>query len=74
MDQIAQLINQLDVPTPTVLLEVKVLRIVLADGFNSAFEYFGATGNASTAMSDGALQPAFPARAPLLVHLEQALA
>lgn len=60
MDQIAQLITQLDVPTPTVLLEVKVLRIVLADGFNSAFEYFGATGNASTAMSDGALQPAFP--------------
>lgn len=60
MDQISQLINQLDVPTPTVLLEVKVLRIVLADGFNSAFEYFGAAGNASTAMSDGALQPAFP--------------
>ena len=60
MEQISQLINQLDVPTPTVLLEVKVLRIVLADGFNSAFEYFGAAGNASTAMSDGALQPAFP--------------
>ena len=60
MEQISQLIHQLDVPTPTVLLEVKVLRIVLADGFNSAFEYFGASGNASTAMSDGALQPAFP--------------
>ncbi len=60
MEQISQLINQLDVPTPTVLLEVKVLRIILADGFNSAFEYFGAAGNASTAMSDGSLQPAFP--------------
>ncbi len=60
MDQIAQLIKQLDVPTPTVLLEVKVLRIVLADGFNSAFEYFGAAGNASAAMSDGSLQPSFP--------------
>ena len=60
MEQIAKLINQLDVPTPTVLLEVKVLRIVLADGFNSAFEYFGAGGNASAAMSDGALQPTFP--------------
>ena len=40
MEQIAQLIAQLDVPTPTVLLEVKVLRVDLADGFNSAFEYF----------------------------------
>ncbi|MCC6511311.1 MAG: hypothetical protein IT423_19575 [Pirellulaceae bacterium] len=60
MEQIAQLIHQLDVPTPTVLLEVKVLRIVLANGFNSAFEYFGASGNASTAMSDGTLAPAFP--------------
>ncbi len=60
MDQIAQLIAQLDVPTPTVLLEVKVLRVILADGFNSAFEYFGAAGNAATTMSDGTLAPAFP--------------
>ncbi len=60
MDQIAQLITQLDVPTPTVLLEVKVLRIVLANGFNSAFEYFGGNNTASAAMSDGSLQPTFP--------------
>lgn len=60
MDQIAQLIAQLDVPTPTVLLEVKVLRIVLADGFHSAFEYFGSSGGVSTALSDGTLAPPFP--------------
>ncbi len=59
MEQIAALVTQLDVPTPTVLLEVKVLRIILADGFNSAFEYFGGSGKASSAMSDGSLSPAF---------------
>ncbi len=59
MEQIAALVKQLDVPTPTVLLEVKVLRVVLADGFNSAFEYFGGGGKAASAMSDGSLAPAF---------------
>lgn len=59
MEQIAALVTQLDVPTPTVLLEVKVLRVILADGFNSAFEYFGGAGKAATAMSDGSLAPAF---------------
>ncbi len=39
MEQISQLIRQLDVPTPLVLLEVKVLRVVLDDGFESAFDY-----------------------------------
>ncbi|MEM1228567.1 MAG: hypothetical protein AAGJ40_22985 [Planctomycetota bacterium] len=64
MEQIAQLIAQLDVPTPTVLLEVKVLRVELADGLNSAFEYFG--GNASTAgaFSDGNQFGATPPNAP----------
>ena len=63
MEQIAQLIAQLDVPTPTVLLEVKVLRVDLADGFNSAFEYFVGDGGAATAFSDGApfsVPPAVP--------------
>lgn len=59
MEQIAALVTQLDVPTPTVLLEVKVLRVILADGFNSAFEYFGGAGKAATAMSDGSLAPSF---------------
>jgi general secretion pathway protein D len=57
MEQIAALVTQLDVPTPTVLLEVKVLRVILADGFNSAFQYFGGSGNAASAISDGALLP-----------------
>ncbi|MGN6133230.1 MAG: type II secretion system protein GspD [Aureliella sp.] len=60
MEQIAQLIAQLDVPTPTVLLEVKVLRIVLAEGFNSAFEYFGGSGKISAASSDGSIGQSFP--------------
>ncbi len=60
MEQIAALVQQLDVPTPTVLLEVKVLRIVLADGFNSAFEYLGGVSKSATAFSDGSLSPTFP--------------
>lgn len=60
MEQIAALVTQLDVPTPTVLLEVKVLRVILADGFNSAFEYFGSAGQSATTLSDGALAPSFP--------------
>ncbi len=59
MEQIAALVTQLDVPTPTVLLEVKVLRVVLADGFNSAFEYFGGADKVASSMSDGSLAPAF---------------
>ncbi len=59
MEQISALVTQLDVPTPTVLLEVKVLRVVLADGFNSAFEYFGRVDRSAVAMSDGSLAPSF---------------
>ncbi|MFO1066353.1 MAG: hypothetical protein U0892_21050 [Pirellulales bacterium] len=39
--------------------EVKVMRILLADGFNSAFEFLGNVGDANVSMSDGALAPAF---------------
>lgn len=39
MKQIAELVARLDVPTPLVLLEVKVLSIVLDDDFTSAFDY-----------------------------------
>ena len=60
MEQIEQLIKQLDVPTPTVLLEVKVLRVHLTDGLNSAFEYFTKRDGVSGALSDGNLNPAFP--------------
>ena len=60
MAEIEQLVQQLDVPTPTVLLEVKVLRIHLADGVSSAFEYFAGAGVADTAFSDGSLVSNFP--------------
>ena len=60
MEQISQLITQLDVPTPTVMLEIKVLRVTLGDGFESAFEYFGGSDENAGSFSDGALLPAFP--------------
>ena len=64
MAEIAQLITQLDVPTPTVLLEVKVLRIALADGVNSAFEYFVGNDEVAASFSDGDLAPNFPGANP----------
>ena len=63
MEQIAGLVAQLDVPTPTVLLEVKVLRVELDDGLNSAFEYFGGDAGEAIAFSDGnqfGVPPAVP--------------
>lgn len=39
MDDIRALVKRLDVPTPMVLLEVKVLELQLDDGFNASFEY-----------------------------------
>ncbi|MEM6470305.1 MAG: hypothetical protein AAF802_12185, partial [Planctomycetota bacterium] len=64
MEQIARLIAQLDVPTPTVLLEVKVLRVDLDDGLNSAFEYFGGDADVAGAFSDGDQLGATPPGAP----------
>ena len=39
MKQIEQLIHSLDVPTPLVLLEVKVMSVLLDDDFRSVFDY-----------------------------------
>ncbi|MFK7765800.1 MAG: type II secretion system protein GspD [Mariniblastus sp.] len=39
MDQIATLVTSLDVPTPLVLLEVKVMSVLLDDDFRSIFDY-----------------------------------
>jgi len=60
MAEIEQLVRELDVPTPTVLLEVKVLRISLADGMTSSFEFFGGGESGAAAFSDGVLLPGFP--------------
>lgn len=45
MQQIADLVARLDVPTPLVLLEVKVLQLNLGDDFNSVFDYQFTDGN-----------------------------
>ncbi len=73
MEQIVALVAQLDVPTPTVLLEVKVLRVVLADGFNSAFEYFGGNSKSGSAFSDGSLAPSFPGATSVTQQLSNGL-
>lgn len=39
MDEIAELIKKLDVATPSVMLEMKIVQVTLDDEFNSTFEY-----------------------------------
>ncbi len=73
MQQIAELVAQLDVPTPTVLLEVKVLRVVLAEGFNSAFEFLGGANRSFVAFSDGSLSPEFPGASSIAQRLGDGL-
>jgi general secretion pathway protein D len=58
MEQIADLIRQVDVPTPMVLLEVKIMEITLDDGFTSLFDYEFTDGNlASGGFSNGSILP-----------------
>lgn len=45
LKQIRELVKKLDVPTPMVLLEVKVLSIDLTDNFSSVFDYQAADGS-----------------------------
>jgi len=47
MKQIALLIQSLDVPTPLVMLEVKVMSILLDDEFRSVFDYQYSDGGTS---------------------------
>jgi len=54
MEQICALVQQLDVPTPVVLLEVKVLSIDLKDDFNSMFDFQFTNG----VLSAGGFSPA----------------
>jgi len=46
--EIDDLIKQLDVRVPQVLLEMKILNLTLGDGFESAFDYQLASGNNDT--------------------------
>ena len=47
MTQIEKLVHSLDVPTPLVLLEVKVMSVLLDDQFRSIFDYQFADGGTS---------------------------
>lgn len=58
MEEIRTLVRRLDVPTPMVLLEVKVLSVELGDGFNSMFDYQFSDGvNNAGGFSSGDIQP-----------------
>ena len=58
MQQIEQLIRSLDVPTPLVLLEVKVMSILLDDDFRSVFDYqFSDGGSALGSFTTGDILP-----------------
>lgn len=51
LDDIRLLVKRLDVPTPLVLLEVKVLTVELDDGFKSAFDYQFSDGTSGAAFT-----------------------
>ncbi len=57
MKQIEQLITNLDVPTPLVLLEVKVMSILLDDQFRSVFDYQFADGTNAGGFTTGDILP-----------------
>jgi type II secretory pathway component GspD/PulD (secretin) len=58
MEQIVELIARLDVPTPLVLLEVKILSTLLGDGFNSVFDYqFSDGGTVAGGFTTGNILP-----------------
>lgn len=53
LEEIERIVRRLDVPTPQVLLEVKVLELDLADDFVSVFDASGAGANASGQFTTG---------------------
>ena len=57
MEQIRTLIQRLDVPTPLVLLEVRVLRVDLSDGLDSSFDFAFDQGKGSGSFSQGEIAP-----------------
>jgi len=58
MTQIQQLVADLDVPTPLVLLEVKVMSILLDDHFRSVFDYeFSDGASAAGGFTTGDILP-----------------
>ncbi len=57
MQQIQQLILSLDVPTPLVLLEVKVMSVLLDDNFSSVFDYQYDDGTTTIGFTTGDILP-----------------
>lgn len=58
MTQIEELIRHLDVPTPLVLLEVKVMSITLDDDFRSMFDFeFSDGGTTAASFTSGDILP-----------------
>jgi general secretion pathway protein D len=58
MRQVEQLIQRLDVPTPLVLLEVKVMSVLLDDDFRSTFDYqFSDGGTSAGSFTTGDILP-----------------
>lgn len=55
MDSIRTMVRRLDVPTPMVLLEVRVLSVELGDGASSFFEYQFNRGNGAGAFTGGSI-------------------
>ncbi len=64
LEEIRGIVHQLDVQTPIVLLEVKVLSIELGKGFESAFEYAVSDGRFGGSFSTGVINPSV-ARDPI---------
>ena len=52
MESIANLIEELDRPTPQVLLEVKILEVTLGDQYRSAFDFEMTTGDRTQQTDD----------------------
>lgn len=57
LDDIRRLVTRLDVQTPLVLMEVKVLSIELGKGFESAFEYQFSDGKFGASFTTGVINP-----------------
>ena len=56
MDQIRDLINRIDVPTPAVLLEVKIFSVTLNQGCSSAVDYLFSNGTVSAGLASSGVQ------------------
>lgn len=53
MKEIEKLIRRLDVPTPLVMLEVKIMAVDLGDGFQSAFDFQFKAGESAGGFTSG---------------------